>query len=62
MFREQLKLEEETSVKTENFCRTSRLESMEQLIEKWGWKDSIMKNLKRKLEEAGELQCIYIII
>lgn len=61
LFHEQLKLENEVSVQTVNFCRSSKLESMEHLIQKWKWKESIVKNLKQKVK-VGELPCIFFVV
>lgn len=56
LFCEQLKLENEASIRTVNFCRTSNLQPMEHLIQEWKWKEEIVKNLKQKVD-VGELPC-----
>lgn len=59
-FQEELKFEEQNTTWARNTCRTSTLESMEELIEKWGWKQVIEKKLKNKLNELAEVECKYI--
>lgn len=63
MFCEQLAFEEETSLSVKNFCRTSKLIPMEDLIRRWGWQESIQDCLNEKLSTLSDhLGCNVVLL